>query len=160
MRNSQDLPGGIPSRVTGLTAGLLRHLFSLGSLAALEGRLFIRQSIAGLILLMAIVLVAMIAYVALIGALIALLATYLKWGWPVSLAAAGLLHLGILGILYQILRARVINPRPFEATTAELRRDIEALGSTTGNDPFSTSATPHTSNFPISPNSSNLSTTR
>ncbi len=132
--NSQHLPGGIASRITGLTAGLLRHLLSLGSLAALEGRLFIRQSIAGLILLLAIVVVAMIAYVALIGAVVALLATSLKWGWPVSLAAAGLLHLGILGILYQVLCARVIAPRPFEATTAELRRDIDALGSFTGVD--------------------------
>ena len=132
--NSQHLPGGIPFRITGLTAGLLRHLLSLGSLAALEGRLFISQSIAGLILLLASVMVAMIAYVALIGAVVALLATSLKWGWPVSLAAAGLLHLGILGILYQVLRARVIAPRPFEATTAELRRDIDALGSFTGVD--------------------------
>ena len=143
MMNSQDLPGGIPSRITGLTAGLLRHLLSLGSLAVLEGRLFVRQSIAGLILLIAIVVVAMIAYVALIGALIALLATCLRWGWPVSLAAAGLLHLGILGVLYQLLRARVINPRPFEATTAELRRDIDALGAA-GYDPSSTSSTPIT----------------
>jgi len=143
MMNSQDLPGGIPSRITGLTAGLLRHLLSLGSLAVLEGRLFVRQSIAGLILLIAIVVVAMIAYVALIGALIALLATCLRWGWPVSLAAAGLLHLGILGVLYQLLRARVINPRPFEATTAELRRDIEALGAASY-DPSSTPTTPIT----------------
>lgn len=139
--NSQHLPGGIPSRITGLTAGLLRHLLSLGSLAALEGRLLIRQSIAGLILLLAIVVVAMIAYVALIGAVIALLATSLKWGWPVSLAATGLLHLGILGILYQALRARIITPRPFEATTAELRRDIDALGSFTGVDVSAASGT-------------------
>jgi vacuolar-type H+-ATPase subunit I/STV1 len=139
--NSQHLPGGIPSRITGLTAGLLRHLLSLGSLAALEGRLLIRQSIAGLILLLAIVVVAMIAYVALIGAVVALLATSLKWGWPVSLAAAGLLHLGILGILYQALRARIITPRPFEATTAELRRDIDALGSFTGVDVSAASGT-------------------
>jgi hypothetical protein len=139
--NSQHLPGGIPSRITGLTAGLLRHLLSLGSLAALEGRLLIRQSIAGLILLLAIVVVAMIAYVALIGAVIALLATSLKWGWPVSLAATGLLHLGILGILYQALRARIITPRPFEATTAELRRDIDALGSFTGVDVSTASGT-------------------
>ncbi len=151
MMNSQNLPGGIPSRITGLTAGLLRHLFSLGSLALLEGRLLVRQSIAGLILLMAMILVAMIAYVALIGALIALLATYLSWGWPLSLAAAGLLHLGILGSLYQILQARLINPRPFEATTAELRRDIEALGSTIGNDPSSTAANHTFSNTPNSP---------
>jgi hypothetical protein len=114
----------------------MRHLLSVGSLAALEGRMFIRQSITGLILLLAITLVAMIAYVALIGAVIALLATSLRWGWPLSLAAAGLLHLGILGLLYQTLRTRVVIPRPFEATTAEIRRDIDALGS------FSSGETP------------------
>lgn len=129
-----DLPGGIPSRITGLAAGLLRHVLSLGSLAALEGRLFLRQSITGLILLIAIVFVALIAYVALVAAAITILATLLKWGWPLSLAAAGILHLGILGILYQILRVRVVMPRPFEATTAEIRRDIDALGNFQSND--------------------------
>ena len=121
-----DLPGGIPSRISGLTAGLIRHLLSLVSLAALEGRVFIRQSIAGIILLAALILFAMIAYVALIASGISLLAMYLKWGWPLSFAAAGLLHLALVGILYKLLRARIA-PRPFEATSAELQRDIDAL---------------------------------
>jgi len=121
-----DLPGGIPSRISGLAAGLIRHLLSLGSLAALEGRMFIRQSIAGIILLAALILFAMIAYVALIASAISLLAMFLKWGWPLSLAAAGLLHLAFVGILYKILRARIA-PRPFEATSAELQKDIDAL---------------------------------
>jgi protein-S-isoprenylcysteine O-methyltransferase Ste14 len=72
------------------------------------------------------VVIAMIAYVALLGAAVSLLAMKLSWGWPVSLAAAGLIHLAILGILLRILRSRT-TPRPFEATTAEIRRDIEAL---------------------------------
>jgi Putative Actinobacterial Holin-X, holin superfamily III len=130
--NMQDLPGGIPSRVTGLTSGILRHLLAIGSLAALEARLFLRQSITALLLLLAIVVVAMIAYVALIGAAIALLATTFKWGWPVSLASAGILHLGILGFLYRFLRVRVVAPRPFEATAAEIRKDIDALGNYAG----------------------------
>jgi uncharacterized membrane protein YqjE len=121
-----DLPGGIPSRISGLAAGLIRHLLSLGSLAALEGRMFIRQSIAGIILLTALILFAMIAYVALIASAISLLAMFLKWGWPLSLAAAGLLHLAFVGILYKMLRARIA-PRPFEATSAELQKDIDAL---------------------------------
>lgn len=121
-----DLPGGIPSRISGLTAGLIRHLLSLGSLAALEGRMFIRQSIAGIILLAALLLFAMIAYVALIASAISLLAVFLKWGWPLSLASAGLLHLAFVGILYKMLRARIA-PRPFEATSAELQKDIDAL---------------------------------
>ncbi len=121
-----DLPGGIPSRISGLSAGLIRHFLSLGSLAALEGRMFIRQSIAGIILLAALILFAMIAYVALIASAISLLAMFLKWGWPLSLAAAGLLHLAFVGILYKLLRARIA-PRPFEATSAELQKDIDAL---------------------------------
>jgi len=122
----QPLPGGIPSRVSGLTIGVVRHLLSLGSLAAEEGRLFVRQSITGLILLMALILVAMIAYVALIACVVTLLAVSLNWGWPVSLAAAAMIHLGLVWILYSILRAR-ITFRPFEATTAELQRDMDVL---------------------------------
>jgi uncharacterized membrane protein YqjE len=124
--NPQDLPGGIPSRITGLTAGILRYTLSLGALAAEEGRLLIRQSVAAILLLVAMVVIAMISYVALVGAAVSLLAVKLSWGWPVSLSAAGLIHLAILGILFRILRSRTA-PRPFEATTAELRRDIEAL---------------------------------
>jgi uncharacterized membrane protein YqjE len=124
--NPQDLPGGIPSRITGLTAGILRYTLSLGALAAEEGRLLIRQSVAAILLLVAMVVIAMIAYVALLGAAVSLLAMKLSWGWPVSLAAAGLIHLAILSILFRILRSRTA-PRPFEATTAEIRRDIEAL---------------------------------
>jgi uncharacterized membrane protein YqjE len=129
--NPQDLPGGIPSRITGLTAGILRYALTLGALAAEEGRLFVRQSVAVILLLVVMVVIALVAYVALIGAAVSLLATKLSWGWPVSLAAAGLIHLAILGILFKILRSRTA-PRPFEATTAELRRDIEALGNHAG----------------------------
>lgn len=131
--NPQDLPGGIPSRITGLTAGILRYTFSLGALAAEEGRLLIRQSVSAILLLVIMVVIAMVAYVALIGAAVSLLAVKLSWGWPVSLAAAGLIHVAILGILFKVLRSRTA-PRPFEATSAELRKDIEALG-----------------NYPISP---------
>jgi hypothetical protein len=125
--NPQELPGGIPSRVTGLTAGILRYTLSLGALAAEEGRLLIRQSVAAILLLVGMVLVAAIAYVALIAAGISLLAMKLGWGWPVSLSAAGLIHLALLGVLYRFLRSRA-SIRPFEATSAELRRDIDALG--------------------------------
>jgi uncharacterized membrane protein YqjE len=97
------------------------------ALAGEESRLFIRQSIGGLILLLALVVVAMIAYVAIIASVISLLAISQKWGWPVSLAAAGLVHLALLGLLYRALRTRIA-PRPFAATTAELQRDIEVLG--------------------------------
>ena len=55
------------------------------------------------------------------------LAMKLGWGWPVSLSAAGLIHLALLGVLYRFLRSRA-SIRPFEATSAELRRDIDALG--------------------------------
>lgn len=125
--NPQDLPGGIPSRITGLTAGLLRYILSIGALAAEEGRMLIRQSVAVLLLIVAMVVVAIISYTALVVAIAALLAINLGWGWPLSLAAVGLVHLAILGILLKILRSTT-GPRPFEATAAELRRDIDALG--------------------------------
>ena len=125
--NPQDLPGGIPSRITGLTAGILRYSLSLGALAAEEGRLLIRQSVALMLLLVAMVVVASIAYVALIAAVVSLLAMKLGWGWPVSLSTAGLIHVALLGVLYRFLCSRA-SIRPFEATSAELRRDIDALG--------------------------------
>lgn len=132
--NPQGLPGGIPSRVTGLTAGILRYTLSLGALAAEEGRLLIRQSVAAILLLAGMVLVAAIAYVALIAAGVSLLAMKLGWGWPLSLSAAGLIHLALLGILFRLLRARAAI-RPFEETSAELRRDIDALGGYTRRSP-------------------------
>jgi uncharacterized membrane protein YqjE len=124
--SSQELPGGIPSRITGLAAGLLRHGLTLGALAAAEGRLLLRQSIVTLLLAVAMTVAGIIAYVALIGAVIALLAIKLSWGWPVSLAAAGMIHLAMLGILFSILRTKSL-PRPFEGTSAELQKDLESL---------------------------------
>jgi uncharacterized membrane protein YqjE len=123
----QDLPGGLPSRVTGLVAGLLRHGLTLGTLAVAEGRLLIRQSLVTLLIAVAMTVAGIIAYVALIGAGVALLAMKLSWGWPVSLAAAGLIHLALLGILFGVLRSRDLS-RPFESTSAELQKDIESLG--------------------------------
>lgn len=78
--NQQGLPGSIPSRVTGLTAGILRYTLSLGALAAEEGRLLIRQSVAAILLLVGMVVVAVLAYVALIAAGVSLLAMKLGWG--------------------------------------------------------------------------------
>jgi hypothetical protein len=127
----EDLPGGLPSRVAGVSAGLLSHLLSLGSLAALEWRLFLRQGLGALLLIVAGLVVASIAYVALVAAVVAILATQLGWGWPVSLAAAGLIHLGLLGLLIRLLKARLA-VRPFEATATELRRDLDHLDSLAG----------------------------
>jgi len=130
--NPNDLPGGIPSRLSGLTAGFLRHFLAIAGLAAAEGRLFLRQSIGGIILLVVMLVFALIAYVTLLSSVICLLAILLKWGWPVSLAAAGMFHLALVAILYRVLKARMA-PRPFEATTAELQRDIDALGTFSNN---------------------------
>lgn len=125
--NPQDLPGGIASRLTGLVAGILRHALAIGALAALETRQLIRQSVAILLLAVATLLAALIAYVAILAAIVSLLAVKLSWGWPVSLGAAGLLHLAVLGILFSILRG-VSAPRAYEATAAELTKDLETLG--------------------------------
>ena len=76
----QEHSGGIPSRITGLAAGLLRHGITLGALAAAEGRLLLRQSIATVLLAVVMTVAAIIAYVALVGAVVAFLATKLSWG--------------------------------------------------------------------------------
>jgi uncharacterized membrane protein YqjE len=124
--NPQELPGGIPSRITGLLAGLLRHLLSLGGLAAEEARILVRRSLATLLIGVAMIMAAMIAYVAAVAAIVVLLAQKFSWGWPLSLVAAALFHLALLGILFRILRNRTAPP-PFEATASELRKDLEAL---------------------------------
>jgi uncharacterized membrane protein YqjE len=124
--NPQDLGGGIPSRITGLAAGLLRHGLTLATLAAAEGRFLLRQSLVTLLLAVAMTVAGIIAYVALVAAAVALLALKLDWGWPVSLAAAGMIHLTLLGLLFSTLRTRSL-PRPFEATSAELRKDLDNL---------------------------------
>ena len=95
-------------------------------MAAAETRLLIRQSLASVMLITAMALFGVIAYVALIGAGVSLLAVKLSWGWPVSLAAAGMIHLALLGIAYAFLKNRA-PVRPYEATSAEIRRDIETL---------------------------------
>jgi len=123
----QDYSGGIPSRITGMAAGLLHHGLTLGALAVAEGRLLLRQSVAVLLLALAMTVAGIIAYVALVCSVVALVAVKLNWGWPVSLSAAGLIHLGLMGILFSILRTRSL-PRPFESTSEELRKDLESLG--------------------------------
>ena len=122
----QDPSGGLPARVTSLSAAILRHGLNLSALAAAETRLLIRQSLASVLLITAMALFGVIAYVALIGAGVSLLAVKLSWGWPVSLAAAGMIHLALLGIAYAFLKNRA-PVRPYEATSAEIRRDIETL---------------------------------
>jgi uncharacterized membrane protein (DUF485 family) len=124
--NPQELPGGIISRITGLAAGLLRHGLTIGALAAAEARLLLHQSIAILLLAVAMTVAGIIAYASFIGAVVALLAVKLSWGWPVALAAAGMIHMALLGLLYSILRT-ISLPRPFEGTTEELRKDLESL---------------------------------
>lgn len=127
----EDLPGGLPSRIAGVSAGLLSHLLSLGSLAAFEWRLFLRQGVGALLLIVAGLVVASISYVALVAAVVATLAIQLGWGWPVSLSLAGLIHFGLLGVVMRLLKAR-LSVRPFEATTNELRRDLDHLESLAG----------------------------
>jgi hypothetical protein len=102
-------------------------------LAAAETRLLIRQSLASILLVVAMAVFGVIAYVALIGAGVSLLALKLCWGLPVSLAAAGMIHLAFLGIAYAFLKNQA-PLRPYEATSAEIRRDIETLS---GNSPRS-----------------------
>jgi uncharacterized membrane protein YqjE len=123
----QELPGGIPSRISGLTAALLRHLLALGALAAEETRQLIRQSLAGLLLLISLILSLFLCYLGGMAALISLLALDLHWGWPSSLAASALFHLALAAILFVVLKFTSL-PSPYQATSAELQRDIEALG--------------------------------
>lgn len=126
-----ELPGGIPSRISGLLFALLRHLLALTELAAEETRLLIRQSITAILLLVALIVTLVISYLALIGSVIALLTLGHGWGWPAAFAVVGLFHLLVAGFLVFLLRVRTTS-RPFEATAAEIRRDLDALGNYSG----------------------------
>ena len=126
-----ELPGGIPSRISGLLFALLRHLLSLTELAAEETRLLIRQSITAILLLVALIVTLVISYLALLATLISFLTLGHGWSWPSAFALVGFFHLLIAGILVFFLRLRTAS-RPFEATTAELRRDLDALGTYSG----------------------------
>ncbi len=119
-------PGGFSSRFSGLLVALLRHLFSLGELAAEEMRLFIRQSVASIILLAALILIIMISYLGLIATIVSLLALGHGWNWSVAFGVITLFHLLLAGILLIALRIRITSP-PFEATALELRRDLDHL---------------------------------
>ena len=123
-----QLPGGIPSRISGITAALLRHFLALAELATEEARLLVRQSLIALILLSALILVLMISYLSLVAAVASLLTLEMGWSWPSALVAISFLHLLLAAGLLFFLRIRNFTP-PFEATAAELRRDMESLGS-------------------------------
>ena len=121
-----DAQRGIPARFSGLLAALLRHLLALGALAAEETRLLVRQSITSIVLLTALLLSVMIAYLALAAGAVSLLVLRLYWEWPLALGTLSLLHLLLATVLFAVFKTRS-GPRPYEATTAELRRDLEAL---------------------------------
>ena len=118
------LTGGIPSRLSGLITELLRHVLSLGALAAEETRVLIQHSITGVLVL---ILMLVIAYVSAIIAVVSLLALGCGFGWVATLGLISLLHLLLAGGCYLFLRLKSF-PRPYEATSAELQRNLEALG--------------------------------
>ena len=124
----QELPGGIPSRLTGLSASLVAHLLALAALAADETRALLQRSLVSLFLLVALIISLFVAYFALVVTAIVLLTCYFGWSWLSALGATVLLHLFFAGCLLMILRLRS-KSIPFEATSAELRRDLEALRS-------------------------------
>ncbi len=121
------LTGGIPSRLSGLITELLRHVLSLGALAAEETRVLIQRSITGVLVLIVLILMLVIAYVSAIIAVVSLLALGCGFGWVATLGLISLLHLLLAGGCYLFLRLKSF-PRPYEATSAELQRNLEALG--------------------------------
>jgi uncharacterized membrane protein YqjE len=127
-------PSGIPSRISGLLFALLRHALALTELAAQETQILIRQSVAAILLLIAFIVVVVISYLGLLATVISLLAIGHGWCWPAAFGVVALFHLLLAGMILVILKNRSI-PRPYEATTSELRRDLESLGKYSQNNP-------------------------
>lgn len=123
-----DLPGGIPSRVSGLLFALLRHLLALSELAAEETRLLIRQSLLSILLLVALIVTVVIAYLSLLATAISLLTIAGGMGWPAAFGLVTILHLVVAGLIFFLLRIRT-TPRPYAETTSEIRRDLDSLDS-------------------------------
>jgi uncharacterized membrane protein YqjE len=121
-----ELPGGIATRLAGLSVSLISHFLAIAALAAEEARALIQRSLISLILVLAITFSLFIAYIALILTVVALLAFYLHWGLVSALGAAALVHVIFACILFIILRLRKTSPL-FEGTSAELRHDLETL---------------------------------
>jgi uncharacterized membrane protein YqjE len=122
----QELPGGIASRLSGLTAALISHTLAITALAADETRSLIQRSLVSLILIIALITSLLIAYLALVLTAVALLTIWVGWSWVAALGAAALSHLIFALIIFLILRARRSSPI-YEGTTEELRRDFDAL---------------------------------
>ena len=121
-----ELPGGIPSRVSGLLFALLRHLLALTELAAEEPRLLIRQSLVSILLLVALIVVVVIAYLSLLATLVSILTMGGGWGWPAAFGLVTLLHFVLAGVIFFFLRVRT-KPRPYAETASEIRRDLDSL---------------------------------
>jgi uncharacterized membrane protein YqjE len=119
--------GGIPSRISGLLYALMRHVLALTELAAEETRILIRQSVTAIILLIALIVVLIISYLSLLATVIILLTINQGWGWPSAFAVMAAVHLVMAVLIVSVLRVRTAL-NPFEATTAELRRDLDHLG--------------------------------
>ncbi len=123
-----ELPGGIPSRVSGLLFALLRHLLALTELAAEETRLLIRQSLVSILLIVALIVTVVMAYLSLLATLVSLLTLGRGWGWPSALGLVTLLHFVLAGLILFFLRIRT-KPRPYAETASEIRRDLDSLDS-------------------------------
>lgn len=126
-----ELPGGIPSRISGLLFAVLRHLLALSELAAEETRLLIRQSILTILMLAAFLVTVVICYLALLAAIISILALGQEWGWPSAFAVVAFAHLLLAGLILFLIR-KCTTPHLYEATASELRRDLDALASYAG----------------------------
>jgi uncharacterized membrane protein YqjE len=130
----QELPGGIASRLTGLTAALISHILAITALAADETRSLIQRSLVSLILIIALIASLFIAYLALVLTAVVLLTIWFGWSWITALGAAALSHIIFALILFLILRFRSNSP-VFEGTSEEIRRDLDALNKFAKNSP-------------------------
>ena len=121
-----SLPGGIAARLAGLTAALISHTLAITALAADEARALIQRSLISVIIAIALIVSLFIAYLALVFAAIILLSVCFGWSWLAAILTAAGMHIIFATVLFIILRMRRSSPL-FEATSAELRRDFEAL---------------------------------
>ncbi|HLB34902.1 MAG: hypothetical protein A3F67_02655 [Verrucomicrobia bacterium RIFCSPHIGHO2_12_FULL_41_10] len=117
---------GISANVTGLSSALLEHCLALASLAALETRQFLKQTLSCLLLFVAVILLLFMGYLTLLATCLVAAVYYFHIGWPYAFGIATLFHFLSAGILIAII-SRQQSHAPLPLTRFEIQRDIEAL---------------------------------
>ncbi len=119
---------GISGKFVGVVAALLEHMIALFSLAALEVRQRIKETIICCLLLLAALFFITVGYLSLLVMTATLLVSHHYLNWPLVLGIIMLFHFLLAGLLL-ILLFKKQSSSFFPLTRRELHTDLQALSS-------------------------------